>query len=49
MKVINNNFILRIAVPIIFLSHSLNGILKGNDVKNFGQLFLMKLVFPLLS
>jgi putative oxidoreductase len=45
MKVLNNNFILRIAVAIIFLSHSLHGILTGNDVNNFGHLFLDEIGF----
>lgn len=45
MKVLNNNFILRIAVAIIFLSHSLHGIFTGNDVNNFGHLFLDEIGF----
>ena len=45
MKVLNNNFILRIAVAIIFLSHSLHGIVTGNDVNDFGSLFLDKIGF----
>ena len=45
MKVLNNNFILRIAVAIIFLSHSLHGIFTGNDVNDFGRLFLDEIGF----
>ncbi|RAJ25104.1 putative oxidoreductase [Gelidibacter algens] len=45
MKVLNNNFILRIAVAIIFLSHSLHGIFTGNDVNTFGHLFLDEIGF----
>jgi len=41
MKVLNNNFILRIAVAIIFLSHSLHGIFSDDDVNNFGHLFFL--------
>ena len=45
MKFLENNFILRLAVAIIFLSHSLHGIFTGNDVNNFGNLFLNQIGF----
>ena len=45
MKTCNNTFLLRLAMAIIFLSHSLHGIFNGNDVNNFGDLFLNKIGF----
>lgn len=45
MKAFNNLFLLRLAVAIIFLSHSLHGIFTGNDVNNFGNYFLNKMGF----
>ena len=45
MKLLNNNFILRLSVAIILLSHSLHGIFTGNDVNNFGNLFLNQIGF----
>lgn len=41
----NNLFLLRLAVAIIFLSHSLHGIFTNNDVTDFGNLFLNKIGF----
>lgn len=40
----NNLIILRIALAIIFLSHSLHGIIH-NNVTNFGKLFLNEIGF----
>jgi putative oxidoreductase len=45
MKIFNNTFLIRFGLAIIFLSHSLHGIFTGNDVKNFGNLFLNKIGF----
>jgi putative oxidoreductase len=45
MKFLNNNFILRFGVAIIFLSHSLHGIFTKNDVNDFGDLFLNQIGF----
>ncbi|MBS1759577.1 MAG: DoxX family protein [Bacteroidetes bacterium] len=44
-KIFNNTFLLRFGVAVIFLSHSLHGILTGNDVNDFGNLFLNKIGF----
>jgi len=44
-KIVNNNFLLRLGVAVIFLSHSLHGIFTGNDVHDFGNLFLNKIGF----
>ncbi len=44
-KIAGNNFLLRIGVAVIFLSHSLHGIFTGNDVNDFGNLFLNKIGF----
>jgi putative oxidoreductase len=41
----NNTIILRIALAILFLSHSLHGIFTDNDVNDFGNLFLNKVGF----
>jgi len=40
MKRFNSTYILRFALAIIFLSHSLHGIFTKNDVNDFGNLFL---------
>ena len=45
MKVANNSFLLRLAIAIILLSHSLHGIFTNNDVNDFGNLFLNKIGF----
>ncbi|TBX70021.1 DoxX family protein [Flavobacterium silvisoli] len=45
MTVLCSNFILRIALAVIFLSHSLHGIFTNNDVNDFGNLFLNKIGF----
>lgn len=45
----NNTIILRIALAIIFLSHSLHGISTDNDVNDFGNLFLNKVGFAPLG
>lgn len=45
MKIFTNTFLLRCGVAIIFLSHSLHGIFTGNDVNDFGNLFLNKIGF----
>ncbi len=45
MKIFNSTFLLRLAVAIIFLSHSLHGIFTNNDVNDFGNLFLNKIGF----
>jgi len=42
---ITNHFLLRWGLAIIFLSHSLHGIFTGNDVNDFGNLFLNKIGF----
>lgn len=44
-KIFTNTFLLRFGVAIIFLSHSLHGIFTGNDVNDFGNLFLNKIGF----
>jgi putative oxidoreductase len=43
MKTFNSIFIIRLAVAIIFLSHSLHGIFTKNDVNDFGNFFLNKI------
>lgn len=43
--IFNNTFLLRFGVAVIFLSHSLHGILTGNNVNDFGNLFLNKVGF----
>lgn len=43
--IFSNTFLLRVGVAIIFLSHSLHGIFTGNDVNDFGELFLNKIGF----
>jgi len=45
MKTLNSTFLLRFALSIIFLSHSLHGILTKNDVNDFGNLFLNQIGF----
>ncbi|MCC6287893.1 MAG: DoxX family membrane protein [Chitinophagaceae bacterium] len=45
MKPFNNTFLLRLGLAAIFLSHSLHGIFTGNDVNNFGNLFLNQIGF----
>ncbi|MCC6182853.1 MAG: DoxX family membrane protein [Bacteroidia bacterium] len=45
LKIFSNTFLLRLAVAIIFLSHSLHGIFTNNDVNDFGNLFLNKIGF----
>lgn len=44
-KLFNGYFLLRFGVSVIFLSHSLHGIFTGNDVNDFGNLFLNKIGF----
>ena len=44
-KIFNTGFLLRAGVAVIFLSHSLHGIFTGNDVNDFGNLFLNKIGF----
>lgn len=44
-RIFNDTFLLRLGVAIIFLSHSLHGIFTGNDVNDFGNLFLNKIGF----
>lgn len=43
--IFTNTFLLRFGVAVIFLSHSLHGIFTGNDVNDFGNLFLNKIGF----
>lgn len=45
MNIFNSTFLLRLAVSIILLSHSLHGIFTNNDVNDFGNLFLNKTGF----
>lgn len=45
MQFFNATFILRFAVAIILLSHSLHGIFTNNDVNDFGNLFLNQIGF----
>lgn len=45
MKTFNNTFLLRFATATIFLTHSLHGIFTGNDVNDFGNLFLNQIGF----
>ena len=45
VKIFNDTFLLRAGLSVIFLSHSLHGIFTGNDVNNFGNLFLNKIGF----
>ena len=40
-----SNFLLRLAMAMVFLTHSLHGIFTGNDVNDFGHLFLDKIGF----
>jgi len=44
-EIFNDTFLLRLGVATIFLSHSLHGIFTGNDVNDFGNLFLNKIGF----
>ena len=44
-KIFTNSFLLRFGVATIFLSHSLHGIFTGNDINDFGNLFLNKIGF----
>ena len=44
-SIFTNQFLLRWGLAIIFLSHSLHGIFTGNDVNDFGNLFLNKIGF----
>lgn len=44
-KIITQTFLLRSGIAVIFLSHSLHGILTGNDVNDFGNLFLNQIGF----
>lgn len=44
-KIADNSLLLRMGVAVIFLSHSLHGIFTGNDVNDFGNLFLNKIGF----
>jgi len=39
-KTYTNTLLLRFAVVIVFLTHSLHGIFTNNDVNDFGKLFL---------
>ena len=43
--ILNSSFLLRAGLAVIFLSHSLHGIFTGNDVNDFGNLFLNKIGF----
>jgi putative oxidoreductase len=45
MKTFNSTLIMRFAVSIIFLSHSLHGIFTKTDVNDFGNFFLNKIGF----
>lgn len=45
MKIFDNSFILRLGVAIIFLSHSIHGIVTNDDVNDFGNLFLNTIGF----
>lgn len=45
MNILSNTFLLRFALAIIFLSHSLHGIFNNNDVNDFGNLFLNQIGF----
>ena len=45
MKTFNSTFLLRFATATIFLTHSLHGIFTGNDVNDFGNLFLNQIGF----
>lgn len=45
MNLFENTFLLRLGLAVIFLSHSLHGIFTGNDVNDFGNLFLNKIGF----
>jgi len=44
-SIFTDTFLLRFGVAIIFLSHSLHGLFTGNDVNDFGNLFLNKIGF----
>lgn len=44
-EIFNDTFLLRLGAATIFLSHSLHGIFTGNDVNDFGNLFLNKIGF----
>lgn len=44
-KIFSNTLLLRLGVATIVLSHSLHGIFTGNDVNDFGDLFLNKIGF----
>jgi putative oxidoreductase len=39
-KTYTDSLLLRLAVAIVFLTHSLHGIFTNNDVNDFGRLFL---------
>ncbi|WP_345059082.1 DoxX family protein [Hymenobacter glaciei] len=45
MRVFKGLFLLRLAVAIILLSHSLHGVFTGTDVHDFGELLLNKIGF----
>lgn len=45
MKILTNSFLPRLSVSIMLLSHSLHGIFTGNDVNDFGNLYLNKIGF----
>lgn len=45
MNLFENTFLLRLGLAVILLSHSLHGIFTGNDVNDFGNLFLNKIGF----
>jgi putative oxidoreductase len=45
MKTFNSTFIMRLAISIIFLLHSLHGIFTKTDVNDFGNFFLNKVGF----
>lgn len=45
MKIFDNSFILRLGVAIIFLSHSVHGIITDHDLNDFGNLFLNTIGF----
>lgn len=44
-KIPSSTLLLRFGIATIFLSHSLHGIFTGNDVNDFGNLFLNKIGF----
>jgi putative oxidoreductase len=45
MKILSETLLLRFAIAIILISHSLHGIFTNNDVNDFGELFLNQIGF----